>query len=105
MAKISKIGSSKGSVPSFEEATDGEVMTTPQKPSKKEAAPTLEDSNENLSVPPRKSIKNHQFCFNMPQEMADRFNEEAYRRYGFIKGAKSKLFVDIWKEHEDRQDK
>ena len=67
--------------------------------------PTLEETNLNLSTPPREQpakktpIKKIKMEFSVPEGMVDEFAIEAGKRFGFKKGSKSDLFVAMWEEY------
>ena len=48
-------------------------------------------SDEEIGQTPNKKI-----VFSVPSDMIDEFSEEAARNFGFKKGSKSKMFINMW---------
>ena len=66
-------------------------------------APPLDQTNDNLSKPPRTARPTKgKIHFSVPVEVLDDFAIAAGRRFGFKKGSKSALFLAMWEDYKGR---
>jgi hypothetical protein len=58
-------------------------------------------TNRNLKTQPReKPVPTRKIEFSVPETVFDDFSEASFKRFGFKKGAKSKLFLAMWEEFQ-----
>jgi hypothetical protein len=69
---------------------------------KKGSPPKREQGQNIVTSDPRPSEgKNKPLQLMVPPEVFDAFSAEAGQRYGFTKGAKSKLFLEMWEAYKN----
>lgn len=74
------------------------------KPANKGEPPAPTETTENLKQIPREiSEGKRNLNLSIFESIADEFDQEAYQRFGFKKGAKSDMFVALWKEYQARK--
>ena len=84
-------------------ADKGAPPTLDAPKAEKGTPPAPEQTNNNLSKPPRdKPVVKAKIEFSVPKTILDDFAQEAGKRFGFKKGSKSDLFMAMWNEYKDR---
>lgn len=80
------------------------VKALKAKAADKGAPPPAATTTQNLAAPPRESKEpKGKIEFSVPESVVDAFSEEAGRRFGFKKGAKSDFFLALWTDYLSRK--
>ncbi len=62
--------------------------------------PRQKETNVIRTDPRRTEAKNKPLQVMVPPEVFDAFSAQAGQQYGFAKGAKSRLFLDMWDKYQ-----
>lgn len=74
------------------------------KTGKASGPPPADAAPNNLDRPARdKTETKGKIEFSVPEWLIEDFSAEAARRFGFKKGSKSQMFMQLWDEYKTRQ--
>ena len=66
--------------------------------------PTPIETTQNLKQVPREGKEPRRYLnLSVPESVADEFDQEALKRFGFKKGSKADMFIALWQEYREQK--